>query len=249
MKIDGGLSIVTGPMGAGKTLFEVRHGISHMLHTGWWVTNIRLYEDSFERIAWHVNKTSKAKRRRVIEKLNERYRYTEDLEHALLHAVDRKLRRPGIAIARLGWDESLAALNAREWAGGRGKTMDHRNELFDRIPMLRKNGIAGFLLVQHENLIDVSARRICNWQIRLQNQRENTRIFGMRIKFLPPLFLAYWYQGNVGDTTRIQIPPMRVERYPLTWHRKCYDTLGLYGVSAEDASTERTIWLGAPETA
>lgn len=250
MKIDGGLSIVQGPMGSGKTLFEVRSGVRHMLGGGWWVTNIPLYPDALERIAHHVAPSSKRKRERVVDNLRERYRYTDDLEHALRHAVARELRRPGVALARLGWDETLADLNAREWDGGRGKTKDDRAELFERVPMLRKNGVAGFLLVQHAELIDKNARRICNWVISLQNQRENTRVFGCKVRFLPPLFLAYWYQANQADKSAVgtRAKAVKIERYPLTWHRKLYDTLGLYGVSALDAAHDRVIWLGAGGT-
>ncbi|HEY8723498.1 MAG TPA: hypothetical protein VIL92_06515 [Gaiellaceae bacterium] len=244
MKVDGGLSIVVGPMGAGKTLFEVRSGVRHMLHTGWWVTNVQLYDDALERIAHHVAPTSRRNRRKILDKLEDRYRYTDDLQHALSHAVDRRMRKPGVALARLGWDESLSDLNAREWDGGRGKSKDDRAELFERVPMLRKNGVAGYLLVQHEELIDKNARRICNWVIRLQNQRENTRIMGVRVKVLPPLFLAFWYQANSGDKRASVARAVATERYTLTWHRKLYDTLGLFGVSARDDDEGATVWLG-----
>lgn len=252
MKVDGGLWIVQGPMGAGKTLFEVRSGIRHMLSGGWWVTNIPLYDDALERVARHVAPLSASRRAKVLRGLREHYRYTDDLEHALRHAVDRSKRKPGVALARIGWDETLADLNAREWAGGRGKTADDRNELFERVPMLRKNGAVAFLLVQHAELIDKNARRICNGVVLLQNQRENTRVLGMRLKVLPPLFLAYWYLTNGADrgaAAAQRVRPVKRERYPLTWHRNLYDTLGLYGVSARDAEDDLTIWLGRGEPA
>jgi hypothetical protein len=244
VKIDGGLSFVVGPMGAGKTLHEVRHGVATMLASKWWVTNVPLYDDALYRIARRVAWLSGANRRRVYDNLQRRYVFTDDLEHALRHAVHRSLRRPGDAMCRLGWDESLADLNSREWDGGRGKTKDDRAELFERVPMLRKNGVAGFLLVQHEELLDKNARRIANWYVRLQNQRENHRLLGMRVKVLPPLFLAYWYQGNAPIArSSASVKPVRIERYFLSWHRNLYDTLGLYGISARDAENGNVIWL------
>jgi hypothetical protein len=154
-------------------------------------------------------------------------------------------------MVRLDWDEALGDLDARGWDGNlaKGRSKDDRAQLFERVPMLRKNGVAGFLLVQHEELLDKNARRIANWYIRLQNQRENTRVMGMRVKFLPPLFLAYWYQTNQADKTPRGARAIKIERYPLSWHRKLYDTLGLYGISRDDAENDRTIWLGSPRPA
>jgi len=196
VRVDGGLSFVVGPMGSGKTLFEVRGGVRAMLEGGWWITNVPLYPDALDRIAFHVAPLSRTKRRRLRDRLESRYIYTDDLRHALSHGVDRRIRKPGRALARLGWDESYSELNAREWDGGRGKSKDDRAELLENVPMLRKLGVHGYLLAQHEETVDKNMRRICNWVIRLHNQRESIRVMGMRVPFLPSLFLAYYYQAN-----------------------------------------------------
>lgn len=254
MKVDGGLSFVVGPMGAGKTLFETRHGVATLLRGDFWVTNIPLgvhQGDSFlafderwaDRVAFHVAPFSRRNRQKIASGLLRRYRYVDDLQTALWHAVPRNLRRPGYARARLGWDESLVELNSREWDGGRGKSKDDRAQLFENIPMLRKNNVAGFLLTQHAELLDKNTRRIANWLVSLQNQRENTRVLGMRVKALPPLFLAYWYQTNRGDKADKTVTAAKTERYFLTWHRHIYDTFGLYGSAAMAQQDDRIIWL------
>lgn len=258
MRIDGGLSMRVGVMGAGKTLGEVQDGIAHLLGGGFWVTNIPLGvfdkartfhpldERWADRAAFHVAPFSRANRRKVRDSLLRRYIFVEDLETALWHGVPRHLRKPGRALARLSWDESLVELNSREWDGGRGKSKDDRSQLFENIPMLRKLNVAAFLLVQHEELLDKNARRVCNWYIRSENQRETQRVLGLRIKALPPLYLHFWYQGNSADkrTNSTVKKPVRIDRRFLTWHRNIYDTLGLYGAAAVAQGDERIIWLG-----
>jgi hypothetical protein len=257
VKIDGGLSMRVGVMGAGKTLGEVQDGIAHLLAGGFWVTNIPLGvfehgdfqpldERWADRVAFHVRPFSRANRRKVRDALLSRYVFVEDLGDALWYGVPRKLRKPGHALARLSWDESLVELNSREWDGGRGRSKDDRTELFENIPMLRKLNVAAFLLVQHEELLDKNARRVCNWYVRSENQRENHRVLGMRIKTLPPLFLHFWYQGNSADKRdRTKgSRPVKIDRRFLTWHRAIYDTLGLYGVAAVAQEDSRIVWLG-----
>lgn len=247
MKVDGGLSFVVGPMGAGKTLFEVRGGVDMMLRGGWWITNVPLYPDALDRIARHVAPFNWRARRRLRAKLERRYIFEEELDRALRYGVAKNVRRPGQARARLGWDESYSALNAREWDGGRGKTKDDRAELLENVPMLRKLGVAGYLLAQHEETVDKNMRRICNWTIRLQNQRENVRILGKRVPMLPPLFLAYYYQSNAGQKAMGVQKAQHVERHFLTWHRNLYDTLGLYNAAMAAEAGGEIVWLGGAE--
>ena len=68
-------------------------------------------------------------------------------------------------------------------------------------------------------------RRVCNWQIRLQNQKEQTRFMGVRVSPVP-LFLARWYATNIPDGSRVKAE--KVERYFLSWHKRLYDTHDLY---------------------
>jgi hypothetical protein len=91
---------------------------------------------------------------------------------------------------------------------------------------LRKLGYVGYLLSQHADNTDAALRRVCSFLVRLQNQKEQTRMLGMRVSPWP-LFIAAWYPAHLAFVGA-QVKPMKVERYFLTWHRHLYDTLGLY---------------------
>jgi hypothetical protein len=68
--------------------------------------------------------------------------------------------------------------------------------------------------------------------VRLQNQREQTRLLGLRVTPWP-LFLAIWLPTNTPLVSKQK--PLKVERYFLDWHRHLYDTHGLYhGLEAAD---------------
>jgi hypothetical protein len=138
------------------------------------------------------------------------------------------------------WDEGHNDLNNRSWRD------DGRAAILEWGTQLRKLGFLGFLLSQHADNTDAALRRICNYRIRLQNQREATRVLGMRITPWP-LFIASWYQTHAAlPSAHLRAQPLRVERYFLGWHRHLYDTHGLYhGLAAEDDEAG-VLWLPMP---
>jgi len=81
------------------------------------------------------------------------------------------------------------------------------------------------LLSQHADNTDAALRRVCGFQVRLQDQKEQTRLLGLRVTPWP-LFHAAWYPTNIPLGTKAK--PTKVERYFLGWHRHLYDTFGLY---------------------
>jgi hypothetical protein len=62
---------------------------------------------------------------------------------------------------------------------------------------------------------------------------------------MPSLFLAYYYQGNGVERTGGIARAQHIERHFLTWHRRLYDTLGLYNSVAELEDEGGITWLGA----
>lgn len=233
MKVGGGLYYVTGPMGSGKSLFGVRQGVDAIVHGRYWITNQRLYavgdekcpEGAFVRIARHYARTASKRRIAQLAAAYESfYVYETDINQACRYRVPGK----GESRAVFAWDETHNDLNNRTYK-------DREQGLLEWATQLRKLGFVGFLLSQHHSNTDAQLRRIANGLVALVNQREQHRVLGMRLRFLPPLFLAYWLPlSNVGTGP---IQPWRVDRYPLTWHRKLYDTLDLYhGLAASDAS-------------
>jgi len=237
MKVGGGLNYVVGPMGAGKSLYGVRKIVTYLLEGRYVVTNVELREDAFERI---VRRTvfarpwSFRKRQRMLDKLRSLYIFETDLAEAVRYRV------PGTGEARalFCWDETHNDLNNREWK------KNSESGILTWGTQLRKLGFVGFLLAQHADNTDAALRRICNFQIRLQNQRENVRIAGMRLPFMPRLFLAAWYPAHlVGGGTRVTA--YRVDRYFLGYYGGLYDTWGLFHGIDESADPERApIYLG-----
>jgi len=227
VKVGGGLSYVTGPMGSGKSLFAVRHIVAYLTSARYVVTNVELMPDAMERIAHHIARTSgRAKRARIADNLRRYYVFERDLEEGMRYRPPRSTVE---GRALFIWDESQNDLNNRSYRQRDDKFRNEAtggNALLEWATQLRKLGYAGYLLSQHHENTDAQLRRVCNYLVRLQNQREQVRLLGMRVTPWP-LFLAYWYPSHTGLThTRVQ--PVRVDRYLLSWHRHLYDTHGLY---------------------
>lgn len=235
MKIGGGLAYVVGPMGSGKSLYAVRQIVAATIHGKYAISNVLLYPDAPERIAFHVNKTSRKKRRLVADKVRRFYVYETDLAEAMRYRIPGKGEARGVFC----WDEGHNDLNNRSWrAEGRGEILEWGTQL-------RKLGFIGFLLSQHQDNTDAQLRRICNYLIRLQNQKEQTRLLGMRVSPWP-LFLASWYATHVAISANRGggQAPVKIERYFLGYHRHLYDTHGLYaGLAGADESDNRAIHL------
>jgi hypothetical protein len=218
MKVGGGLNFVTGPMGAGKSLYAVRRIVDGVTSGRYVVTNVELMPDAFDRIARHVTRiTPWADRRHLARRLSSYYVYETDLHEAMRYRLP-----PGREEGRgfFIWDEGHNDLNNRSWRD------EGRSEILAWGTQLRKLGFIGWLLTQHADNTDAALRRVANFHIRLQNQREQTRVLGMRVSPWP-LFLAYWYPAHIG-LAGARISPAKIERYFLGWHRHLYDTLGLY---------------------
>lgn len=233
MKVGGGLNYVVGPMGAGKTLYGVRRIVGAMLAGQHAVTNVELRPGWEKQVAKHIGKTSTAAKRRKVEaRLGALYHYETELEMAM------KYRLPGDGESRgiFVWDEGQNVLNNREWKA------DGRKEILMWATQLRKLGFSGYLLSQHQDNTDAALRRVCNFVVRLQNQREQSRVLGLRVTPWP-LFLAVWMPANAPLVTRQK--PLKVERYFLGWHRHLYDTFGLFHGLAIDTEEADLIYLPA----
>lgn len=241
MKVGGGLNYVTGPMGAGKTLYGVRGIVNRLLRGQYVVTNVELRSDAFLRIGRHVSRVSNAKARKVADNCERYYIYESALEEAI------RYRPPGTEEGRAAfyWDEGHNDLNNRNWKERQEKyaTKAGTDGLLEWATQLRKMGYVGFLLSQHADNTDAALRRVCNFQVKLQNQKEQTRLLGLRITPLP-LFLACWYPTNVPLNAGRMPKPTKIERYMLGWHKNLYDTMALFhGLSESDAEDDHAIYL------
>lgn len=148
------------------------------------------------------------------------------------------------------WDETHNDLNNRTWDGSTASDRDavredkrQRARIVTWCTQLRKLGYSGYLLSQHHENTDAQLRRVCNYIIRLQNQR--TRGIGVLLPKRFALFLVYWYPAHLGDgTTRVQ--SVRKERYFLPWHRRLYNSWELFADLADHGDPENApIYLPA----
>ena len=87
MRVGGGLRYVTGPMGAGKSLYGVRQIMRYLCEGKYVITNVRLYDDFAERAAYHICRTRPSKRATVADKLLRYYIYEEHLSDAIRYRV------------------------------------------------------------------------------------------------------------------------------------------------------------------
>jgi hypothetical protein len=218
-------------MGAGKSFYAVARQIVPSLLAGKYaVTNVELLEGWEHQVAAHVGRTaSAAKRKRLASRLLSHYIFETELQEGMRYRLPGKGEARGVFV----WDEGHNDLNNRSWRD------DTRGELLEWGTQLRKLGYVGFLLSQSVDNTDAQLRRICNFVVKLQNQREQTRMLGLRITPWP-LFLAAWFPAHVPVSMSKGVQPVRVERYFLGWQRKLYDTWGLYhglmnGVASDDA--------------
>jgi hypothetical protein len=234
VKVAGGLNYVTGPMGAGKSLYGVRRIVAHVTAGRYAVTNVELLPGWSERVAWRVARLrSKSKRARIAERLESFYIYETELEKAMRYRLPGRGEARGVFV----WDETHNDLNNRSWRD------EGRAPILEWATQLRKLGYVGFLLSQHADNTDAALRRVCGFQVRLQNQKEQTRLLGLRVTPWP-LFLAAWYPTNIPLGTKAR--PTKVERYFLGWHRHLYDTFGLYhGLSETERAGVQVVELPA----
>jgi hypothetical protein len=230
VKVGGGLNYVVGPMGSGKSLYAVRAIVDAVTHGRYAVTNVELVPGWEDRVARHIARTNPRARRRVRDRVQQLYVYTPELEEALRYRLPGKGEARGLFV----WDEGHNDLNNRNWRQRAEKYATDRgtDRLLEWATQLRKLGFVGYLLSQHTDNTDAALRRVCNYVVRLQNQKEQTRMMGVRITPVP-LFLAYWYPAHLADG-RTRVQPIKVERYFLGWHRNLYDTFGLFHGLASD---------------
>ncbi len=232
MNIGGGLRYVTAPMGGGKSLYSVKRIIAYLIAGKYVITNVRLYDDFAETAAKHIARTRPSKRALVADRLRRYYIYETSLEDAIRYRVPGK----GETRALMVWDEAHNDLNNRTYK-------DRSQAILEWATQLRKLGYEGILISQSHENTDAQLRRICNYIVRVQNQREVIRmpLLNTRLLFVPKLFLAYWYMTNVPQGSKQK--PVKVERYFMGYAKDLYDTMDLYHGVGDDELVGNVIRL------
>jgi hypothetical protein len=236
----GGLNYVVGPMGSGKSMFGVRVIVRYLAAGRYVVTNCRLLP-GWERAVRekHYPRARSAEAAAAVEaKLRRLYVYEPTLRQAMRYRVPcascgRSTRECGHSgpdqegRAVFVWDETHNDLNNRDYQGHgvdasmRAHEKERRRLVLRWATQLRKLGYTGYLLSQHQENTDAQLRRVCNYIIRLQNQR--SRGIGILLPKRLALFLVYWYPAHLADGS-MRVQSVRKERYFLPWHRRLYDS-------------------------
>lgn len=228
-----GLIYVTGPMGAGKSLYGTRRILRTIMAGRYVISNIALLAGWNYKLAWHTPQgfckwvvwRLSGKRVKWFEKQAEFYATVYIHETNLERATAFNPYGKKEAAADLVWDELQRDMNNRTWFD------ENQNYVNQWATHLRKLGFAAFFLAQHKDNTDAALRRIANFEVRLRNQRELVRIAGFRLPF--SFFLAQWFPANVKKLKGEDI--MQTERYFRGWESRCYDTHAIhYDIDAED---------------
>jgi len=134
VKVAGGLNYVTGPMGAGKSLYGVRRIVAHLIAGHYAVTNVEFLPGWSARVAWHVARfRSKGKRTRIAARLESFYIYEAELEKAIRYRLPGRGEARGVFV----WDETHNDLNNRSWRD------EGRAPILEWATQLRKLGYVG----------------------------------------------------------------------------------------------------------
>lgn len=136
MKIGGGLSYVTGPMGSGKSYYGVRRIVQYVTSGKYVVTNVELYPDWAEKVAAHVSRfTSRRRRDELAKRLAGYYVYETELHQAMRYTLPGRGEARGLFM----WDETHNDLNNRDWRKEGRARCGHRSRDYRPWPE-RKGG-------------------------------------------------------------------------------------------------------------
>jgi len=265
----GGMSYVVGPMGSGKSMFGVGQIVKALCDGKYVVTNVELlpvghtqlpegWASALVRKRFPRDWRNPERRRARIAWLEGYYVYETSLRKAMRYRLPcatcggdaRVCGHLGPAQEARGlfvWDETHNDLNNRDYAG-HGNTVQERNDERERrrhvirfATQLRKLGYAGYLLSQHQENTDKQLQRVCNWIVKLQNQR-NAEGFWLA-QLLPrrwTVFLHYHFPTNLADPQGSfrGVRATYVGRYVLPWHRCLYDSWATYAGIDDDGGLD-----------
>jgi hypothetical protein len=222
---------VTGILGSGKSYYGVRKLARGLLEGKAVVSNIRLADGWEERVLKHSHFYKMARKDRknyMVREIQSRYLYEPDLPKLISTRIKGKGEGRGVMVI----DEAHNELNHREWQEANQKIF------LRKLSLSRKRGWQVYLLSQHKDNTDASARRVAQMEIRLVNWKQWMRVPILNTPLLPlPLFLALGYALNQSTNVMSSTKVRSREFYPIGWYRRLYDTFEDFDTGDElDAS-------------
>jgi len=209
---------VTGPLGSGKSTYGARKMGRGFLEGRVVATNVQLPDDWARIVARkipHYRFLRTEGRAKMIAELESRYLYEPDVFKLVRTRIKGKGEGRGIMVV----DEAHNRLNNRNW-----KDAD-QIQFLSEITHARKRGWTLYLIAQHADNTDISARRVASAEIKLVNWRQLTRVPILGTPMIPfPLFLAMAYPLNVDASVRSSRKPLWRELFLLGWTRHLFDT-------------------------
>lgn len=226
--------MVTGVLGAGKSLYAVRR-IAQALFEGKPVaTNIELRPDFAEYMVRHRPELylRQLRRRQLLgedeRSLQGHYHFTENLDELM-----------GIRLAGAGEGRGVMVLDeAHDWMNARSWSAGDRREIVQFFTRSRKLGWDVILIAQQPEMLDKQVRDLFEYSIVLRNLRK-ARYMGVPITLGATIFLAIWSWWAAGK--RIVL---RREVFRRGWTKNLYNTMS--GVGLDTALQDGGLVLPSP---
>ena len=210
--MDGGLELICGTLGGGKSLTAAERIYKHLLRGGCVYTNIQMYP---EKVAEHMRERDS----RVF--VPERLIQLDGSNLSGFHnQVKRGTRKSRVLIVI---DECHLEWNARDYQ--KTNKDSQKREMLNFVTLVRKLDIDLVLITQDSTDIDKQLRKKGSVLTVCRNLKK-MRIFGV-IPFPLPLFTRVQFDVSIGHSKPVRIG-CKVYRFPV-WVGEIYNTDALLG--------------------
>jgi len=212
---------VTGTLGAGKSMYAARVAGRALLSGRVVATNMR-FVDGWEELVMKrtgfykfVMVDRERKRRFWREEIATRYAYVPEIWTLLGARVKGKGEGRGVMIL----DEAHNELNNRQWQA------ENQQEALRKLTLARKRGWTVYIISQHKDNTDASARRIATTEIKLTNWRQVVKVPIIGTPLLPfHWFLAQTFMVNQNASVVSASRKVSSEVFFRGWYSALYDT-------------------------